>query len=197
MSKPAKAVFLDRDGTIIEERGYLNHPDALELIPGAADGITLLNKVGLKAIVISNQSGVARGYFPEELLDRLHDKMQALLAEQGARVDAIYYCPHHPCIGNPPYRKDCECRKPKIGMLQAAALDLSIDIRGSYLIGDKISDMKTAANAGCTPVLVLTGYGKGEWEFNRTRLDAAPAYLAENLLDAANWIANDFKNSAR
>lgn len=185
------AVFLDRDGTVIQERGYLNHPDALELISGAADAVALLNRSGFKIIVVSNQSGVARGYFPEDLLQSLHQKMSALLAKRGARLDAIYYCPHHPCAGEPPYRKDCDCRKPKTGMLERAAEEFPIDVAQSYLVGDKMSDMQTAKNAGCKAVLVMTGYGKGEWEFNRARVPSAPDYIAADLLDAAHWIVND------
>jgi D-glycero-D-manno-heptose 1,7-bisphosphate phosphatase len=185
------AVFLDRDGTIIEERGYLNHPDLLELIKGAAEAVALLNRNGLKTIVVSNQSGVARGYLPEELLPLLHEKMSGLLAKKNARLDAIYYCPHHPCVGQPPYRKDCECRKPKTGMIQRAAREFSLDVARSYLVGDKMSDLQTARNAGCKAILVLTGYGKGEWEFNRGKLQAAPDYTATDLLDAAHWIIND------
>jgi D-glycero-D-manno-heptose 1,7-bisphosphate phosphatase len=185
------AVFLDRDGTIIEDRGYLNHPDLLELIPNASEAIASLNRAGLKTIVVSNQSGVARGYFPESLLAVLHEKMLGLLSERGARIDAVYYCPHHPCVGEPPYRRDCECRKPKTGMIGRAANDFSLDIGRSYFIGDKISDMQTAANAGCKSLLVMTGYGKGEWEFNRSRLKKTPDYLAADLFDAAQWILKD------
>jgi len=184
-------VFLDRDGTIIEERGYLNHPDALELIEGAAEAVALLNRSGLKTIVVSNQSGVARGYFPESLVARVHGKMVALFNEKGARLDAIYYCPHHPCAGEPPYRKDCECRKPGIGMIDRAAREYSIDVSRSYLVGDKMSDVQTAVNAGCKAILVMTGYGKGEWEFNRERLKRAPDYLAADVIEAARWIIKD------
>lgn len=186
------AVFLDRDGTITEERGYLNHPDYLELIANAAEGIALLNRSGLRTIVITNQSGVARGFFPESLLPALHKKMRALLAKREARIDAIYYCPHHPCIGEPPYRNDCECRKPKTGMIDKAAREHSLDIMRSYLVGDKLSDIETGKNAGCKTILVMTGYGKGEWEFNRSKLKGAPDYLAADLLDAAQWIKKDF-----
>jgi D-glycero-D-manno-heptose 1,7-bisphosphate phosphatase len=185
------AVFLDRDGTIIEDRGYLNHPDLLKLIPNAAEAIASLNRAGLKTIVVSNQSGVARGFFPESLLAILHEKMLALLSEKDARIDAVYYCPHHPHVGEPPYRTRCDCRKPKTGMLKRAANEFSLDVARSYLIGDKISDMQTAANAGCKALLVMTGYGRGEWEFNRSRLGKAPDYLAADLFDAAQWIVKD------
>jgi len=191
IKKDTIAVFLDRDGTIIEDRGYLNHPDLLELIPNAAEAIASLNRAGLKTIVVSNQSGVARGFFPESLLAVLHEKMLALLSEKDARIDAVYYCPHHPHVGEPPYRTNCDCRKPKTGMLERAANDFSLDVARSYLIGDKVSDMQTAMNAGCKALLVMTGYGRGEWEFNRSRLEKEPDYLAADLFDAAQWIVKD------
>jgi len=155
------AVFLDRDGTLNEEAGYLNHVDRLKLIDGAAEAVRLLNRHGLKTVVVSNQAGVARGYFPEELLPRLHDRLRALLKEQGAELDAIYYCPHHPDVGEPPYRQDCDCRKPGLGMIRRAEKELSVDARRSYMVGDKISDVEFGKKAGCKSILLLTGYGKG------------------------------------
>jgi D-glycero-D-manno-heptose 1,7-bisphosphate phosphatase len=187
------AVFLDRDGTLNEEAGYLNHPDRLKLNEGAPEAVALLNRHGLKTIVVSNQSGVARAYFPEELLIRIHEKLHALLAERGARLDAIYYCPHHPDVGDPPYRQDCECRKPKLGMIRKAEREFSVDLRRSYVVGDKLSDVQFGKNAGCKTILVLTGYGKGEWEHNRGRIEEEPEYVASDLLDAARWIVNDSK----
>jgi len=187
------AVFLDRDGTLNEEAGYLNHPDRLKLTAGAPEAVALLNRHGLKTIVVSNQSGVARAYFPEELLVRIHEKLLALLAERGARLDAIFYCPHHPDAGDPPYRQDCECRKPKLGMIRRAEREFSVDPRRSYVVGDKLSDVQFGKNAGCKTIMVLTGYGKGEWEYNRGKLDGEPDYVASDILDAARWIVNDVK----
>ena len=191
------AVFLDRDGTLNEEAGYLNHVDRLRLIEGAPQAVALLNRHGLKTIVVSNQSGVARAYFPEELLERIHEKLRMLLEERGARLDAIYYCPHHPSVGDPPYRQDCECRKPKLGMIRKAETEFSVDPRRSYMVGDKLSDVQFGKNAGCRTILVLTGYGKGEWEYNRGRIDVAPDYVAPDILDAARWIVNDLKTLQR
>jgi len=187
------AVFLDRDGTLNEEAGYLNHVDRLKLIDGAAEAVRLLNRHGLKTVVVSNQAGVARGYFPEELLPRLHDRLRALLKEQGAELDAIYYCPHHPDVGEPPYRQDCDCRKPGLGMIRRAEKELSVDARRSYMVGDKISDVEFGKKAGCKSILLLTGYGKGEWEYHQSRLSDEPDYIATDLLDAAKWILNDRK----
>jgi D-glycero-D-manno-heptose 1,7-bisphosphate phosphatase len=186
------AVFLDRDGTINEESGYLNHVDRMKLIDGAAEAVALFNRNGLKTVIVTNQAGVARGYFPETLLPRLHSKLQNLLKEHGAELDAIYYCPHHPDVGEPPYRQNCECRKPKLGMIRRAEKEFSIDARSSYMVGDKLSDVEFGRRAGCKSILVLTGYGKGEWEHNREQLNGDPDYIAEDILDAAKWIVNDF-----
>ncbi len=191
------AVFLDRDGTLNEESGYLNHVDRLKLIDGAAEAVALLSRHGLKTIVVTNQSGVARGYFPETLLPRLHDKLQELLIERGARLDAIYYCPHHPDVGEPPYRRDCECRKPKLGMIRRAEKEFSVDARKSYMVGDKISDVEFGRRAGCKTVLLLTGYGKGELEHNREQLNGDPDHVAADILDAAKWIVSDLEARER
>ncbi len=188
-----RAVFLDRDGTINEECGYLNHIDRLKLIEGAAEAVSLLKRHGLKTIVVSNQSGVARGYFPEHLLEPLHKKIQALLGERGGALDAIYYCPHHPRVGDPPYKQECQCRKPKLGMIHRAERELAVDARQSYMVGDKLGDVEFGKNAGCKAILVLTGYGKGEWEYNREKFAVEPDYVAVDLLDAARWIVDDLK----
>ncbi len=189
----AAAVFLDRDGTVNEEGGYLNHVDRVKLIDGAAEAIALLRRRGLKTIVVTNQSGVARGYFPESLLPKLHERLQTLLKEGGAELDAIYYCPHHPDVGEPPYRQDCDCRKPRLGMIRRAEKELSVNARNSYMIGDKLSDVECGRRAGCKSILVLTGYGKGDLEHNRDKLDGEPDYIADDILDAAKWIVADFE----
>lgn len=189
------AVFLDRDGTLNVEAGYLNHVDRLQLIDCAAEAVALLRKHGLKTVVVTNQAGVARGYFPEELLPKLHAKLQQLLKEQDTELDAIYYCPHHPDVGDPPYRQDCDCRKPKLGMIRRAEAELSIDVHRSYMVGDKISDVVFGKKAGCKSILLLTGYGKGELEYHRDNLDGEPDHIAEDILDAARWIVNDLEAS--
>jgi D-glycero-D-manno-heptose 1,7-bisphosphate phosphatase len=185
------AVFLDRNGTINEECGYLNHVDRLRLIDGAADAVKLFNQHGLKTIIVSNQSGVARGYFPETMLNALHEKLRGLLEERGAKLDAVYYCPHHPSAGEPPYRQSCDCRKPNLGMIRRAEKQFSVVPRLSYMVGDKLSDVEFGRNAGCKAILVLTGYGKGEWEYNRSKYSANPDYVARDVLDASQWIIND------
>jgi histidinol-phosphate phosphatase family protein len=140
--KVYKAVFLDRDGTIARDVPYCSRPEDFELLPGAADGIKLLNEHGFKVVVVTNQSGIARGYFTEGTLAEIHDKMITLLAEHGAHVDAIYYCPHHP-------DDNCDCRKPKPKMVLQAAIDLDIDLSQSYVIGDNEMDVELARHAGC------------------------------------------------
>jgi D-glycero-D-manno-heptose 1,7-bisphosphate phosphatase len=154
-----RAVFLDRDGTINVEKEYLHRPEDLELIDGAAQSIARLNRAGFLVIVVTNQSGVARGYFSVEDVNRLHQVMQQQLAEDGARIDAFYLCPHHPDKGLDPYRVVCDCRKGKPGMLMQAAAEWNIDLPASFMVGDKKSDLLAGIAAGCHPCLVTTGYG--------------------------------------
>lgn len=153
-----KAVFLDRDGTINIEKEYLFKPEEFEFIPGAVEAIKSLNQTGYLVVVVTNQSGVARGYYSEEDVIRLHHHIDELLKARGAWVDAWYYCPHH-SAGRVPYNVACLCRKPLPGMLQQAAADHTIDLSCSWMVGDKIADMEAGLAAGCKPVLVLTGYG--------------------------------------
>lgn len=153
------ALFLDRDGTLIEEVNYLASPEQVRLIPGAAVAVRKLNAAGVPVVVVTNQAGVARGYFPEERVGEVHAHLSELLAIEGANVDAYYYCPHHGTAGIGEYRIDCECRKPKPGMLLKAAGDLNLDLSRSWMIGDKLDDLRAGAAAGCRTVLVRTGYG--------------------------------------
>jgi D-glycero-D-manno-heptose 1,7-bisphosphate phosphatase len=192
IDKASIAVFLDRDGTINEEVGYVNHIDRFILLPGAIEAIREINRAGLRCVVISNQSGVARGYFPESLVIQVHEKMKSILEERGGYFDGIYYCPHHPSEGQGPYRKDCQCRKPKIGMLKMASEELGIDLRRSYVVGDRMVDIMLAENAGSKGILVLTGYGKGELEFHGKK-GPTPRFIAQDILDAVKWIIEDIK----
>lgn len=182
------AVFLDRDGTINEQMGYINHLSRFHLLPGVAEAIGLLNAQGVPAVVVSNQSGLARGYFPPGLLDEVHSLMTWQLAEQGARLDGIYVCPHHPEAKEEKYRLDCSCRKPRTGLLEQAAADLGLDLSRSYLVGDRWSDITCAVRAGCTPVLVLTGYGRGDLQYIGPGQALQPAFVAEDLAGAVRWI---------
>lgn len=184
----SKAVFLDRDGTINEEMGYINHLDRFVLLPYVGQAIRLLNQHGFKVVVITNQSGVARGYFPESLVHQIHQKMKDLLSKDGAYLDGIYFCPHHPDAGDPPYRQKCRCRKPATGLVEEAVKDLDIDCSKSYAIGDKGLDIEFAHQFGAKGILVLTGYGRGEWENLKDRWLVKPDYVASNLYEAVQWI---------
>lgn len=183
-------VFLDRDGTINEEMGYINHISRFQLIPSALEAISLLNKAGLKVVVISNQSGPARGYFPEALIGQVNDKMVRILTEHGAHLDGIYYCPHHKDAIVPEYKVICDCRKPKTGLLSKAARELDIDVSRSYIVGDRFVDVELAQNAGAKGILVLSGYGRGELEY-KSSPQVKPDYIADDLLGAAKWIIKD------
>jgi D-glycero-D-manno-heptose 1,7-bisphosphate phosphatase len=183
-----RAVFLDRDGTINEEVGYVNHIGRFHLLPRAGQAIRLLNQHGWKAVVITNQSGVARGYFPESLVHQVHQEMRDLLKKEGAHLDGIYYCPHHPDIGIPPYRQTCRCRKPATGLIEEAVKELDLDPARSYIVGDRGADIEFARHAGVKAILVLTGYGRGEWEYSRDKWKVEPGYVAEDLFEAVRWI---------
>jgi len=172
------AVFLDRDGTIIQERGYLSDPAAIELIPGAVQAIRLINRLGLRTVVVSNQSGVGRGYFPASTVEEIDCRLRSLLEQEGAFLEGIYFCPHLPDAG-------CPCRKPEPGMLQKAAEELQLDLPSSYLVGDKETDIEAIHRMGGKGILVLTGYGREEQGDNR---EALPDFVAQDLLEAAYWI---------
>jgi D-glycero-D-manno-heptose 1,7-bisphosphate phosphatase len=153
------ALFLDRDGVVIEEVGYLSQPAQVRLLPGAAAAIAWLNRRAIPAIVVTNQAGVAHGYYAESRIAEIHRRLDELLAEHGARVDAYYYCPHHPQAAVAEYRRDCRCRKPSPGMLVRAAREHGLSLRRSCLVGDKLSDLEAGRAAGCRVILVRTGYG--------------------------------------
>jgi D-glycero-D-manno-heptose 1,7-bisphosphate phosphatase len=175
------AVFLDRDGTVTEEVGYLNHISRFRMFPFAAQAIRKFNKAKLPVIVITNQSGVARGYFPESLVSAVHDLMTKELAKEGAHIDALYYCPHK---GD----DACLCRKPKPGMLERAAREHCLDLRQSFVVGDRHGDIELAHRVGARAILVRTGYGEGEIQWHSAKWTAAPHFIADDLADAAEWI---------
>ncbi len=183
-----RAVFMDRDGTISEEVGYVNHPARYRVFPYSADAVRLLNEAGWLAILITNQAGVARGYFTEEMIASVHEVLTGELEKGGARLDAIYYCAHHPSVGRPPYRLACDCRKPKPGLITQAAAALDINLAESWMIGDRYSDIELERNAGTRAALVLSGYGRGEWEYQRAAWKHAPDIVAEDLLEAVRRI---------
>ncbi len=180
-----RAIFVDRDGTINIDKDYLTDPDRLEFILDSPEAIALANELGLKVIVISNQSGVAQGIMTTKQVDEVNARLVEMLRERGATVDAIYYCPHHPAYSGPVH---CTCRKPDIGMLLRAKDEFDIDLESSFVIGDKWSDVKCGENAGAFTSLVLTGYGVLDYQRcidDRIKID----YLAKNLYDSiANFV---------
>jgi D-glycero-D-manno-heptose 1,7-bisphosphate phosphatase len=189
LSAPSvRAVLLDRDGTVCEEVGYVDHVSRIRLLPGSADAIRRVREAGFKVVVVTNQAGVARGFFTEELVQEAHHRLRELLAAEGASVDAIYYCPHHPDAGDPPYRKDCDCRKPRPGMLLRARDEIGIDPARSYVVGDSMRDIEAGRRFGAATILVLTGYGRGEQEHRREARTGEPDHVAEDLPDAVDWI---------
>lgn len=157
------AVFLDRDGVLNEEVDHVRRPEQFTLLPGAGEAIAKLNRAGVLSVIVSNQPGIAKGFFDESTLSAVHRKMESLFGEHGAYVDAIYYCPHHPARGfpgeRPEYKIPCECRKPSPGMLFDAAAQLNIDLGRSFVVGDRTTDIEAGRRAGCRTVLVRTGYG--------------------------------------
>ena len=169
------AVFLDRDGLICRDVHYLRHPDQFELLPGAAEGIRRLNGLGVRVIVVTNQSGIARGYFTEEDLRRIHQRMEEELGRRGARLDAIYYCPHHPDEG-------CPCRKPRTGMLERAARDFNLDLKRCFMIGDRRLDLEAGRRAGCTFILVPSPE-------TEEGLEREAELVARDLREAAELVA--------
>jgi D-glycero-D-manno-heptose 1,7-bisphosphate phosphatase len=178
------AVFLDRDGTINEEMGYINDLSRLRILPGVAEALKLLKSHGFKLIVISNQSGPARGYFPKELVFETNELLQKRLKKKSVSIDDFFICFHHP-------EENCSCRKPKPGLILKALKKYSIDLERSYLIGDKIIDIETAKNAGIKGILVLTGYGKGELKYVAPQKGIAPYFVAKDLKSAAEFIIKD------
>jgi D-glycero-D-manno-heptose 1,7-bisphosphate phosphatase len=176
-----RAVFLDRDGTIAEELGYVNHVDRFQNFPYAAEAIRHLNEADIPVIVVTNQSGIARNIFPESLVYEVHKKMVAELAAGGAWIDAIYFCPHKS-------EETCECRKPKPGMLEQAAREHALDLAASWVVGDRYADLEMAHTAGSRGILVMTGYGRGEYELHRSAWPRQPDAVVENLTDAVRRI---------
>ena len=184
-------IFLDRDGTINEDFGYVVDPRRLVLVPKSAEGIKLLNEFGIPIAVVSNQSAVGRGYCTEEDVEEVNGALASLLRELGAKVDAIYYCPHHPEARIPAYRIACPFRKPEPGMLLRASSELSIDIRKSYIIGDMHSDIELGRRVRARTVLVLTGHGRRTLEMVKRKEAPKPSFVAEDLVEAAWWVLED------
>ncbi len=202
-------IFLDRDGTLNEEVNYLHRPKDLRLLPTAANAVRLWNQAGFRVVVVTNQAGVARGYYREEDVKHLHEFMNQVLAEENAHIDQFYYCPHHPEHGIGSYKVRCHCRKPDIGMFEQAQRDGRVDKEHSYMIGDKWIDIEAGFRFGVNTALVGSGYGLKMWteyqeeeklragntgwktddwenvsELSKERL----GYFGETLLDVAEWV---------
>jgi D-glycero-D-manno-heptose 1,7-bisphosphate phosphatase len=186
INKPA--IFLDRDGTINEEMGYINHPDRFKIFPFVAESIKILKEQGFKIIIVTNQSGIARGYFTEELLKEVHGRLIQYLKQKDANLDAIYYCPHHPTVGDKKYRLDCDCRKPKPGMIEKAVKEYNIDLKRSFIIGDRFKDVVFGKRMNLKTGFVLTGYGVGEYEYQRKDWPFLPDLIGTDLLDITQQI---------
>jgi D,D-heptose 1,7-bisphosphate phosphatase len=212
------AVFLDRDGTINEEVGYLDRMEKLQLIPGAAEAIRLINASGMKTVVVTNQSGVARGIFDEAFVAQVHARLGEMLREEGASLDGIYYCSHHPTEGRGDYLRVCECRKPAPGLLLRAVAELHIDPARSYMVGDTLKDIEAGCRAGVQGILVRTGYGEeaaaelgpdekplknGDMMPHRVPIEKGgvqgetgivrPVHIAGDLLAGVQWILRNRK----
>ena len=176
-----RAVFLDRDGVLCEEMGYLNHISRLRIFPFAAAAVRRLNDAGFPVIVVTNQSGASRRIFPESLITEVHERLAHDLAVSGARIDAFYYCPHR--------REDgCTCRKPLTGLLEGAAREHALELRGSWVVGDRGADVELAHNVGGQGVLVLTGYGRGEQQWHLPKWPRQPSFIADDLAAAVTHI---------
>ncbi|MHB9097455.1 MAG: D-glycero-alpha-D-manno-heptose-1,7-bisphosphate 7-phosphatase [Syntrophales bacterium] len=210
-SKRQAAVFLDRDGTINEEVGYLDRLEKLRLVPGAAEAIRLINESGMKAVVVTNQSGVARGFFTEAFVDEVHSHLRKMLRKEGASLDGFYFCPHHPTEGRGRYLLSCSCRKPSPGLLLRAAEELSLEPERSYMVGDTMKDIEAASRFGARGILVRTGYGAeaaaaldtaegperkslgGEVRPPREAVVIRPVHIAGDILAAVRWLLKDRK----
>ncbi len=180
-----KAVFLDRDGTVVVERGYITVPDAIELIPGTAAAIARLRSAGWKVYVITNQGCIAKGMITEEELGAIHFRMMGMLAEGGAVLDGIYYCPHHPDGDLPQYAEECDCRKPRPGMLERAAAEHGLDLGACVMVGDTMRDVEAVHAAGGKAVLVRTGHGEQTLSEHE---EHGAEHVALDLQAAVDWI---------
>jgi len=181
-----RAVFLDRDGTLIEESGYLDRLERLAFFPFSIDAVRVLNRAGFLVVVVTNQAGIARGIVKESFVAEAHRHIADRLGAGGATIDGFYYCPHYPTGTVEQYRMVCDCRKPQPGLLRRAAADLDIDLARSFVVGDRWHDLAAGQAVGARGVLVRTGLGKrDEW---KPEPGTAAAAIADNLMDAAAWI---------
>jgi len=198
MNKPDKTrrgVFLDRDGTINIEIGYIYDANDFKLYDFSSEAIARLNFLGLKTIVVTNQSGIARGYFTEKFVNEINRKMTLMLKKEGAIIDGIYYCPHLPEGKVEKYAFQCDCRKPKTGLFKKAASDFDLNLENSFVIGDKKTDIQPGKELNMMTILVLTGYGRETYRQIQNSKDPMPDYVVENLLEAVNCIEKQVKKA--
>jgi D-glycero-D-manno-heptose 1,7-bisphosphate phosphatase len=184
MSRPA--VFLDRDGTLVEEAGYLDRLERLVFFPYSVDAVRLLNRANLAVVIVTNQAGIARGIFKDSFVAEAHRHIASRLSAGGARVDGFYYCPHHPEAVIEEYRKSCDCRKPQPGLLKRAASDLDLALDRSFVVGDRWHDLEAGERVGARGVLVRTGYGKTEEA--SPHANVKPSAIVDNVMEAVSWI---------
>jgi len=186
MKRPA--VFIDRDGTINEQMGYINHLSRFHLLPGVSEAIRLLNERNFLAIIVTNQSGVARGYFSIDLIHEVHSSLMNTLRNNGAKIDGIFFCPHYPRGKISEYTCECNCRKPKTGLIDKACETFDIDMSRSYVVGDHFTDLELAQRSNLDGIIVKTGYGLGTVSYTLPQIPIKPCYVADDLLDAVKWI---------
>lgn len=186
-----KAIFLDRDGTINEEMGYINHLSRFKPFDYSFKAIKILNEAGYKVFIVTNQSGIARGYFKESLLNEVHKVLMNKANKEKAKIEKIYYCPHHVDGIVKKFKVECDCRKPKPGMLLQAKRDFDISLNDSYLIGDRYKDIQFGQSNGLKTILVMTGYGLGEYKYQKASWKIEPDFVCENLLVAAQVISQN------
>ena len=195
MSGLRPAVFLDRDGTLNVDAGYLDRKERLMLFPWSLDSVRLLRRAGYAVVVVTNQSGVARGMIEESFVEEAHQIIQSRLIDIGEKLDGHYYCPHEPSASIEAFRVDCDCRKPKPGLVTRAARDLGLDVEKSIVVGDKWSDIGLAKQTGARGVLVRTGYGRSQEKNCQEGLSADA--VVDNLMDAVNWILRHPANASQ
>jgi D-glycero-D-manno-heptose 1,7-bisphosphate phosphatase len=181
-----RAVFLDRDGTLVQEAGYLDRLERLVFFPYSIDAVRLLNRGGFAVVIVTNQAGVARGIFKEPFVAEAHRHIAARLEAGGGRIDAFYYCPHHPEASVAAYRTTCDCRKPQPGMFTRAAADLGVSLKDSFVVGDRWHDLEAGQRVGARGILVRTGYGRTEEA--APKAGVTPAAVTDNVIEAASWI---------
>ena len=181
-----RAVFLDRDGTIVEEAGYLDRLERLVFFPFSVDAVRVLNRAGFAVVVITNQAGIARGIVKESFVAEAHQHIADTMAAGGARVDGFYYCPHYPDGVVERYRKACDCRKPEPGLLRVAAEELRLDLARSFVVGDRWHDLEAGQRVGARTLLVRTGYGRTEEAAPKAHVQ--PSAIVDNVIDAVSWI---------